>query len=213
MFCPTAIWFLPKDNAYGAWPASGEIDLVLSRGNRNYTHAEKHIGVEQFASSLHFGPFESLDQYQSALYVRNSKPGNGFNNDFHRYQMEWTPDKIVFSVDDVETGAIKAGAGFWSRGAYDAIAPGVMNPWRLAATNMAPFDQEFYLIMNLAVGGSQHFPDDATNSASKPWTNDSPTAAADFWNARNAWLATWNLEQNLSRDASLIVDYVRVWAL
>ncbi|XP_055316515.1 beta-1,3-glucan-binding protein-like [Sitodiplosis mosellana] len=208
-----AISFLPKDNAYGAWPSSGEIDLVLSRGNRNYTNAEKHIGVEQFASSLHFGPFESLDQYQSALFVRNSKPGNGFNNDFHRYQMEWTPDKIVFSVDDVETGSIKAGAGFWSRGAYDAIAPGVMNPWRLATTNMAPFDQEFYLIMNLAVGGSQHFPDDAANSASKPWANDSPTAAADFWNARNAWLATWNLEQNLSRDASLIVDYVRVWAL
>lgn len=91
-----AIWFLPKDNAYGAWPASGEIDLVLSRGNRNYTNlekttSEKHIGVEQFASSLHYGPFASLDQYQTALFVRNSKPGNGFNNDFHRYQMEWTP--------------------------------------------------------------------------------------------------------------------------
>lgn len=122
-------------------------------------------------------------------------------------------DKIVFSVDDVETGSVKAGAGFWSRGAFDALVPGVMNPWRLAATNTAPFDQEFYLIMNLAVGGSQHFPDDATNSVSKPWTNDSPTAAADFWNSRNAWLPTWNLEQNLSRDASLIVDYVRVWAL
>lgn len=88
-----AISFLPKDNAYGAWPSSGEIDLVLSRGNRNYTHAEKHIGVEQFVSSLHFGPFASLDQYQTTLFVRNSKPGNGFNNDFHRYQMEWTPGK------------------------------------------------------------------------------------------------------------------------
>lgn len=120
----------------------------------------------------------------------------------------------MFSVDDVETGSIKAGAGFWARGAFDTIAPGLMNPWRLATTNMAPFDQEFYLNLNLAVGGSQHFPDDAVNNVvAKPWTNDSPTAAADFWNARNAWLPTWNLEQNLSRDASLIVDYVRIWAL
>lgn len=78
---------------------------------------------------------------------------------------------------------------------------------------MAPFDQEFYLIMNLAVGGNEHFPDDAVNTGSKPWTNDSPTATADFWNARNSWLPGWNLDQNLSRDASLIVDYVRVWAL
>lgn len=85
---------MPKDNAYGAWPASGEIDLVLSRGNRNYTNLDKHIGVEQFASSLHFGPFASLDLYQTALFIRNSKPGNGFNNDFHRYQMEWTPGEI-----------------------------------------------------------------------------------------------------------------------
>lgn len=43
--------------------------------------------------------------------------------------------------------------------------------------------------------------------------NDSPTSVAEFWNGRNSWLPTWNLEQNLSRDASLLVDYVRVWAL
>lgn len=104
------------------------------------------------------------------------------------------------------------GAGFWSRGTF-ANAPGIDNPWRLATTNIAPFDQEFYLIMNLAVGGIDMFPDDATNAGGKPWLNTSPSASADFWNGRNVWLPTWNLDQNLSRDASLIVDYVRVWAL
>lgn len=74
---------------------------------------------------------------------------------------------------------------------------------------------QFYLIINLAVGGINYFPDDAVNTggAPKPWSNQSPTAARDFWAARNGWLPTWNLEQNLSREASLIVDYVRVWAL
>ena len=28
-----AMWMLPKDNVYGAWPLSGEIDIVESRGN------------------------------------------------------------------------------------------------------------------------------------------------------------------------------------
>lgn len=69
------------------------------------------------------------------------------------------------------------------------------------------------MIINLAVGGTSYFPDDAVNVGGKPWENGSPTAAADFWKARNTWLPTWNLVQNLSREASLIVDYVRIWAL
>lgn len=210
-----SIWFLPKDNAYGGWPASGSIDLALSRGNRNYTNSEgKHMGIEQFTSALHFGPFAGLDEYQTSQYMRNAKPGMGFNNDFHRYQMEWTPDKIVFSVDDVEIGIVKAGTGFWTRGAFDTIAPGISNPWRLSTTNMAPFDQEFFLNIKLAVGGGvEHFPDDAVNADAKPWNSNDLWAARNFWNARNLWLPTWNIDQNLSRDASLIVDYVRVWAL
>lgn len=70
----------------------------------------------------------------------------------------------MFSVDDVETGTVKAGTGFWSRATFDTIAPGIANPWRSSTTNMAPFDQEFYLIMNLAIGGNVMFPDDATNA-------------------------------------------------
>lgn len=50
-------------------------------------------------------------------------------------------EKIIFSVDDVETGTIKASTGFWSRGGFDLSAPGITNPWRLGS-NMAPFDQE-----------------------------------------------------------------------
>ena len=31
-----AIWMLPRHNEYGEWPASGEIDIMESRGNLNY---------------------------------------------------------------------------------------------------------------------------------------------------------------------------------
>lgn len=48
-----AIWMLPVDDTYGPWPASGEIDIMESRGN-NRTYAQ---GGNNIASSaLHWGP-------------------------------------------------------------------------------------------------------------------------------------------------------------
>lgn len=91
IFLLAAISFLPKDNAYGAWPSSGEIDLIQSKGNRELIENGINIGSEQIASTLHFGPYADADGYKTTQFVRNSKSGNGFNTDFHRYQMEWTP--------------------------------------------------------------------------------------------------------------------------
>jgi beta-glucanase (GH16 family) len=204
-----ALWLLPRYNAYGTWPASGEIDLMESRGNLNLVQNGVNIGAEQIGSTLHFGPYPDLNGYPTAHYTRNAAPGNGFNNGFHRYQMEWTPDRITFRVDDVETGTIHAGSGFWNRANFAGNAPGVQNPWRFGEI-MAPFDQEFYIIMNNAVGGVAYFPDDASNPGGKPWSNTSPQASTDFWNGRGQWLPTWNLNTN---NAALVVDYVRVWAL
>ena len=67
---------------------------------------------------------------------------------------------------------------------------------------------QFYLIMNVAVGGTNgFFPDSWTNAGSpKPWDNLSPTAFRDFWEARDDWLPTWNGE-----DAAMKVDWVRVY--
>lgn len=67
--------------------------------------------------------------------------------------------------------------------------------------------------MNLAVGGTNgYFPDEG-NESGKPWLNTSPAAATDFWKGRDQWLPEWNLDENHSYDASLIIDSVRVWAL
>lgn len=49
-----AIWMLPVYNEYGQWPASGEIDIMESRGNVNYPK-EFGGGVESFGSTLHWG--------------------------------------------------------------------------------------------------------------------------------------------------------------
>ena len=34
-----AIWMLPAHNEYGQWPASGEIDIMESRGNDPATYS------------------------------------------------------------------------------------------------------------------------------------------------------------------------------
>lgn len=208
-----SVKFLPKSNAYGLFPSSGEIDLVESRGNRELIKSGVNIGSDQITSSLHFGPYLKADAWQLTTFPRSTnEKGKGFNSAFHRYQMEWSADKITFSVDDIETATVKAKSGFWEKGDFEALLPGTNNPW--AGSKMAPFDQEFYLSINLAVGGRDAFPDDAINSSGdKPWTNSSISPMTDFWHARNSWLPTWKVNENRTKEASFLIDYIRVWAL
>ena len=72
-------------------------------------------------------------------------------SDWHIYAVEWEPGEIRFFVDDVQTctyrhwwscSKLEDGAG------VEAAKEADLNPWP------APFDQPFYLVMNVAVGGN-----------------------------------------------------------
>lgn len=202
-----AIWLLPSRSVYGTWPASGEIDLVEARGNRKLFAGNTNVGTEQVGSTMHFGPRWDVNGWGTAHYERNSQPS--YADGFHTYKMVWTQNYIEFSIDNRVMGRVDAGEGFWKRGNFQNS--GLPNPWA-SATRMAPFDQEFHVIMNLAVGGVNYFSDGFRNEgAGKPWSNTSPTAPRDFWRGKNGWLPTWNY--GWSDDANLQVDYVRIWAL
>lgn len=203
-----ALWLMPKRNVYGSWPSSGEIDLMESRGNRHLFDGNNvNVGVEQVGSTLHFGTRPGVNGWPTATSTFNQVPG--FNENFHRFRMVWTNESITFFVDDTQTSFVAADEGFWKRGGFDES--GRANPWQHSSSLMAPFDQEFYLIMNLAVGGVNYFSDNLRNEGSqKPWNNDSPQASLDFWRGRDNWLPTWNRN---TTDSHLQVDYVRVWAL
>lgn len=137
----TAIWLLPQDRAYGDWPRSGEIDLLESRGNRNYwNHEGKHIGVENFGSTLHFGPRWDQNGWSTATFDTRTAPGQGYDKDFHKYKLEWTPSHIRVFLDDRQVGEILVGNGFWRRGGF----PGD-NIWA-SGSAMAPFDREVILL-------------------------------------------------------------------
>lgn len=204
-----AIWLIPKA-FYGVWPMSGEIDIMESRGNRKLFKNHKNIGSEQVESTLHFGPDDKHDNWRSAHKAVNTAADQGFDRDFHRYQMTWTLTGIRFGVDDQDHLNVEAGEGFWKRGGYDKIKPALRNPW-INGTIMAPFDKWFYLCLNVAVGGFSFFPDDAINeNGRKPWKNseDHYQGMAAFYNARKQWLSTWKNE-----SSAMQVDYVRVWAV
>ncbi|CAH1126331.1 unnamed protein product [Ceutorhynchus assimilis] len=202
-----AIWLLPRFNAYGGWPSSGEIDLLESRGNRNlYNSARVNVGTQQASSTLHWGPSVRANQWTRTHFEKNNAAG--YDTDFHVYKLVWTSNGMVFYIDNELIGSINPPeGGFWELGEF--ASTGVSNPWA-AGNRMAPFDQKFYLIINLAVGGTNFFSDDLTNPGGKPWSNTSPTAFTDFWKGKSQWEPTWNLG---SDDSHLVVDYVRVYAV
>jgi hypothetical protein len=42
---------------------------------------------------MHWGTDFNHNKYGLTHWERNTAPGQGFNGDFHNYQVEWTPGK------------------------------------------------------------------------------------------------------------------------
>ena len=118
-----AIWCLgKKTNKHGVhvgWPACGEIDIM------------EH-GIF---------PNEPLNFIQSAIHTPSSF-GNTINkhgivasdikNDYHIYSMNWSPNQIIFLIDNV---------------VFYIYSPAVKDEttW--------PFNQDQYILLNVAMGG------------------------------------------------------------
>jgi beta-glucanase (GH16 family) len=115
-----AFWMLPTDNVYGAWPLSGELDILEYLGHQNQT----------IHGTLHFG--QPWPNNQSTTQSFTTK-GPGFDEDYHIYALEWSADDIKWFID-----------GYL----YSTKNRNSLNgqPW--------PFDQRFYFILNMAVGGN-----------------------------------------------------------
>ncbi|XP_044739907.1 beta-1,3-glucan-binding protein-like [Chrysoperla carnea] len=208
-----ALWLMPKEkNAYGEWPRCGEIDLMESRGNRKLIQNDTNIGAKQIGTTLHFGPARGFDGWRHAHFTKNQY---NLNTEFHIYTLIWSPFGFEFYLDDDLIGTIYPPfGGFWELGEFEKQT-NFSNPWE-DQSYIAPFDQYFYIIMNIAVGGiSGYFPDNAENlNYKKPWKNTQPeTAREDFFKAKRSWLRSWPYMNENGEDSAMQIDYVRLYAL
>jgi hypothetical protein len=184
-----AIWMMPKSSVYGAWPRSGEIDIMESRGNAG------DLGVGAVSSTLHWGPDAGNNRYS---LTHGEKHASNYHTDFHTWRLDWTQDHLKTFIDNQQIMDVEVGSGFWAKGGFSGG-----NIWA-GHGKSAPFDQDFFLMFNVAVGGTNgFFPDNANWGTRKPWANNSPHAAQDFWNGRNDWLPSWQGD-----NTALQVDYV-----
>ena len=124
-----------------------------SRGNKNLQKDGVNIGTEQFGSTLHFGMDYVINGMQYAHLEKNDP--SGLNSNFHTYSVEWTPEKFIFALDGNSIGEVVVPeGGFWELGQFESdYGEGMVNPWKEYAKN-APFDKDFYLVLNMAVGGT-----------------------------------------------------------
>ena len=189
-----AIWMLPRDNQYGIWPASGEIDIMESRGNApSYAPG----GYDTFGSTLHWGPTWNENAFNKTHKVLK---GDDLTADFHTYGLIWNETYIgtYFDTESNVVLSVPINESFWQLGGWPS--PPWMNPWN-GEPNNAPFNQQFYLLINLAVGGTTgYFPD----GFGKPYNNSDPHAVNAFYDAKSQWLPTWT--------QPMMVDSVRVWS-
>jgi beta-glucanase (GH16 family) len=185
-----AIWMLPVNNTYGPWPLSGEIDILESRGN-NHTYAQG--GNNIVSSALHWGPNPANDAWWRTNNKRQALHTTYAQSE-HTFGLEWSQKYIFTWVDSILLQVLYANfnEGLWKRGgfpSFDSNGTHLTDVWSQSGHNSAPFDQEFYLILNVAVGGTNGWFEDGKSG--KPWVDTSLTAKKDFWEARDKWYPTW----------------------
>lgn len=121
-----AIWLLPNKEEYGIWAASGEIDIMEGWGSK----------INQVAGTLHYGEAWPKNIHTGKEYVFK----NSDVSEWHEYALEWTPGVIKWFVDGE---LYQTQSNWYSKNNNEAVN----------YTFPAPFDKEYYVILNLAVGG------------------------------------------------------------
>ena len=131
-----AFWLLPTSSPYGTWAASGEIDVMESVNFADRIYGTIHYGAP-FPGNVSAG-----GQYA---------PGTDFSQNFHTYTLEWEPNQMRWYVDGVMFKVINRNTWFSSAAFGDP---------------RAPFDREFHILLNVAVGGN--FPGNPNGSSQFP---------------------------------------------
>ena len=162
-------WMSPNNSPYGpGWPDWGEIDIVETKGsNRQFAASDAHWRDKNTPT----GQTGSHRNRQGV--IPSSKFGtNNDTTEWHTYGVKWTEGKLEYFID-----------GEW----HHTITE-FKNSNSTGSPN-GPFDQNFFLRLNLAIGG---------NYIDSPW--DDPINSVGAANGEGF-------------PATMSVDYVRVYEM
>ncbi len=174
-----AFWMLAESSPYGGWPTSGEIDIMEYRGDL----------TTKIDGTLHYGNASPNNRYDGSPYTLSS--GN-FTTGFHLFAVEWEPNEIRWYVDGI---LFKT----------ETKTPNTLNP----ASNNAvvwPWDQDFYMILNLALGGwySGNPSDNAISGGSTTWTANVEVDYVKVYTDLSGGSLTGNIAGNSSATPSKV---------
>ena len=116
-----AFWMMGNDAGSIAWPECGEIDIAEMGAAAGIS---SNIQQELIDCAIHYADAND-NPINAAAWL--TAPEN-LSQDFHLYQMSWTPTNLTFSLDNVPFGS-----------------------WDI--TDAPMFQQPMFLILNLAIGG------------------------------------------------------------
>ena len=141
-----AFWLMANDeNVYGQWPRCGEIDCMEVMGQ----------DTNKLYGTIHYGNPHA--ESQGTYTIKDGE--KSFSDDFHTFTCDWEPGKITWYVD---------GKKYHEESNWHSTTEG-----QGTLTYPAPFDQPFYIILNLAVGGSWvGNPNETTNFVNNPFVVD-----------------------------------------
>ena len=162
-------WMSPNNSPYSAgWPDWGEIDIVETKGsNHQFAASDAHWRDKNTPT----GQTGSHRNRQGV--IPSSKFGtNNDTTEWHTYGVKWTEGKLEYFID-----------GEW----HHTITE-FKNSNSTGSPN-GPFDQDFFLRLNLAIGG---------NYIDAPW--DDPINSVGATNGEGF-------------PATMSVDYVRVYEM
>ena len=141
-----AFWLMANDeNVYGQWPRCGEIDCMEVMGQ----------DTNKLYGTIHYGNPHA--ESQGTYTIEDGK--ESFSDGFHTFTCDWEPGKITWYVD---------GKKYHEESNWHSTTEG-----QGTLTYPAPFDQPFYIILNLAVGGSWvGNPNEETSFVDNPFVVD-----------------------------------------